>query len=55
MEFVYLLTNEYVPELVKFGFRTRDLHERADELSAPTGVPGTDTLNNATALPFIPA
>ncbi|MCA3000610.1 MAG: GIY-YIG nuclease family protein [Rhodocyclaceae bacterium] len=40
MEFVYLLTNVHVPELVKFGFSTRDPHDRATELSSPTGVPG---------------
>jgi len=40
MEYVYLMTNEHVPELVKFGYSTRDPQERADELSSPTGVPG---------------
>lgn len=40
MEYVYILTNVYVPDLVKFGFSTRDPQDRATELSAPTGVPG---------------
>ncbi len=40
MQCVYILTNEHVPNLVKFGFSTRDPHDRAAELSAPTGVPG---------------
>ena len=41
MQFVYILVNEHVPNLVKFGFSTRDPHDRAAELSAPTGVPGS--------------
>lgn len=40
MQCVYILTNEHVPNLVKFGFSTRDPHDRAAELSTPTGVPG---------------
>jgi hypothetical protein len=40
MQYVYVLTNIYVPDLVKFGFSTRDPSDRAAELSAPTGVPG---------------
>ncbi len=40
MEYVYLLSNKHVPYLVKFGFTTRHPHERADELSVGTGVPG---------------
>lgn len=40
MEYVYLLTNDHVPKLVKFGFSRRDPCLRATELSAPTGVPG---------------
>jgi hypothetical protein len=40
MQYVYILTNVFVPELVKFGFSTRDPSDRATELSAPTGVPG---------------
>lgn len=40
MQYVYLLTNEHVPGLVKFGFTTRDPASRAAELSGPTAVPG---------------
>lgn len=40
MQYVYLLTNDYVPKLVKFGFSRREPSLRAAELSAPTGVPG---------------
>lgn len=37
--FVYLLSNPYMPGLVKIGFTERDVFERAKELSAATGVP----------------
>lgn len=40
MQYVYLLTNDHVPKLVKFGFSRREPRLRAAELSAPTGVPG---------------
>ncbi|MCX6873391.1 MAG: GIY-YIG nuclease family protein [Verrucomicrobia bacterium] len=40
MEYIYLLFNEHIPNLVKFGFSTRNPRDRAAELSAPTGVPG---------------
>lgn len=40
MQYVYLLTNNHVPRLVKFGFSRREPNLRAAELSAPTGVPG---------------
>jgi len=38
--YIYILTNKYVPGLVKVGFTNRDPHTRADELSNVTGVPG---------------
>ena len=41
MQFVYLLVNEHVPNLVKFGFTARDPQTRAIELSSPTAVPGS--------------
>jgi ribosomal protein S27E len=37
--FVYLLSNPYMPGLVKIGFTERDVFERAKELRAATGVP----------------
>lgn len=37
--FIYLLSNPYMPGLVKIGFTERDVFERAKELSAATGVP----------------
>lgn len=37
--FVYILTNEYMPGVYKVGCTERSPHERAAELSAPTGVP----------------
>lgn len=46
MQYVYVLTNVHVPDLVKFGFSTRDPHNRATELSAPTGVPGRWTVHH---------
>jgi hypothetical protein len=38
--FVYVMSNQYMPGLVKVGFTTRSPALRAQELSAPTGVPG---------------
>jgi hypothetical protein len=40
MQYVYLLVNPHIPKLVKFGFSRRSPALRAEELSAPTGVPG---------------
>lgn len=37
--FVYILTNEYMPDVYKVGCTERSPHERAAELSAATGVP----------------
>ncbi len=37
--YVYLLTNESMPGLVKIGFTERTVEERIEELSRPTGVP----------------
>ncbi|MBI3457977.1 MAG: GIY-YIG nuclease family protein [Candidatus Rokubacteria bacterium] len=37
--FIYLLSNPYMPGLVKIGFTERDVFERAKELCAATGVP----------------
>lgn len=38
--YVYILTNRYVPDLVKIGYTDRDPGTRANELSNTTGVPG---------------
>lgn len=38
--YVYILTNRYVPDLVKIGYTDRDPSTRANELSNTTGVPG---------------
>lgn len=38
--YVYILTNEYFPDLVKIGYTDRSPLERANELSRRTGVPG---------------
>lgn len=38
--FVYVLFNPDLPELVKVGKTTKSPHERAEEISAATGVPG---------------
>lgn len=40
MQYVYLLQNHHVPNLVKFGFTTRHPDSRALEISSATGVPG---------------
>jgi hypothetical protein len=37
--FIYMLHNEWMPDVVKIGFTDRSPHQRAEELSAPTGVP----------------
>jgi hypothetical protein len=37
--FVYLLGNEYMPDLIKVGCTERSPFARAEELSRPTGVP----------------
>lgn len=37
--FVYILTNDYMPNVYKVGCTERSPHERAAELSASTGVP----------------
>lgn len=37
--FVYILTNEYMPDVYKVGCTERSPHARAEELSKPTGVP----------------
>lgn len=38
--YVYILTNENIPDLVKIGYTNRTPLERANELSRFTGVPG---------------
>ena len=38
--YIYILTNRYVPKLVKLGHTDRDPKVRAEELSTTTGVPG---------------
>ena len=38
--YVYILVNQYVPQLVKIGYTDRDPSTRAAELSNTTGVPG---------------
>ena len=37
--FVYILSNLYMPDLIKIGCTERSPHARADELSKATGVP----------------
>lgn len=37
--FVYILVNDYMPDVYKVGCTERSPHARADELSKPTGVP----------------
>ena len=36
---VYVLTNDVMPGLVKIGYTMKDLAIRADDLSSETGVP----------------
>jgi len=38
--YIYILSNEYMPGLVKIGFTDRDPVTRSRELSSHTGVPG---------------
>jgi len=42
--YVYILTNRYVPDLVKIGYTDRVPDTRASELSNTTGVPGKWTV-----------
>lgn len=37
--FVYMLSNDYMPDVCKIGCTERSPHARAEELSKPTGVP----------------
>jgi len=37
--YIYVLSNSAMPGLIKIGFTNRDVKERAQELSAATGVP----------------
>src|SRR5215472_17557151 len=48
--YLYLLTNPYMPGLVKIGCTDRTPRERADELSQATGVPGRFTVERSWAL-----
>lgn len=45
--YVYILTNRYVPDLVKIGYTDRDPDTRANELSNTTGVPGKWTVHKS--------
>jgi len=38
-EWVYVLTNSAMPDLVKIGYTTSDPHTRAEQVSRGTGVP----------------
>ena len=38
-EWVYILTNPAMPELIKIGYTTNDPHTRAEQISRGTGVP----------------
>ncbi len=38
-EWVYILTNSAMPEMVKIGYTTNDPHTRAEQISRGTGVP----------------
>ena len=38
--YVYILSNEQMPGLLKIGFTERDVEQRVTELSSGTGVPG---------------
>jgi len=37
--YIYVLSNSAMPDLIKIGFTNRDVNDRAQELSAATGVP----------------
>ena len=37
--YVYILSNPWMPNLIKIGFTTRDIQERLAELNSATGVP----------------
>lgn len=39
--FIYILSNEYMPGLLKIGHTTGSPEERAKQISGRTGVPGT--------------
>ncbi len=38
-EYVYVLVNKSIPDMVKIGMTVRDVEERAKEISGATGVP----------------
>lgn len=38
-EYVYVLVNKSMPDMVKIGMTVRDVNERAKEISGATGVP----------------
>lgn len=38
-EWVYILTNSAIPEMIKIGYTTSDPHTRAEQISRGTGVP----------------
>ena len=38
-EWVYILTNPAIPEMIKIGYTANDPHARAEQLSKGTGVP----------------
>src|SRR5215472_2201364 len=48
--YLYVLTNPYMPGLVKIGCTDRTPRERADELSQATGVPGRFKVERSWAL-----
>ena len=39
-QFLYILKNEFMPNIVKVGWSSRNPNIRADELGSVTGVPG---------------
>ena len=49
--FVYVLTNEAMPGLVKIGRTSREVHERAREVSQSSGVPVPFTVQGFVASP----
>jgi ribosomal protein S27AE len=42
--FIYLLSNEFMPDLLKIGYCTRTVEERVKELNSQTGVPNPFTV-----------